>query len=90
MKKMTAIPSAQPLPTGAPSLVWEVQEQEKVTTIRTEQDSRGQHRKTQDNTGQHIIKIISVWPEDAVSQLQDCFEETYWDLFDQGDLKEYT
>lgn len=37
-----------------------------------------------------VIKTIRVWPEDALLQLQDCLEDTYWDLFDQGDLEEYT
>ena len=36
------------------------------------------------------IKIVKAWPEGTLSQLQDCFERTVWDLFDQGDLEEYT
>lgn len=36
-----------------------------------------------------VIKTIKVWPEDALPQLQDCFEDKYWDLFDHGDLEQY-
>ena len=36
------------------------------------------------------IKNIKIWPEGALSQLQDCFEHTVWDIFEQQDLEEYT
>ena len=32
-------------------------------------------------------KTIQIWPEGA---LQDCFEQTVWDIFEQQDLEEYT
>lgn len=35
-------------------------------------------------------KTIKTWPEGALSQLQDCFDHTAWDLFNQSDLEEYT
>ncbi len=31
-----------------------------------------------------------VWPNDASQQLQDCFENTNWDIFKHLDLEEYT
>jgi hypothetical protein len=41
-------------------------------------------------TTKPCIKIITTWPEGALSQLQDCFSSTEWSLFEQGDLQEYT
>lgn len=41
-------------------------------------------RKTKPTT-----KTITTWPEGALSQLQDCFAQTNWDLFEQ-DLETYT
>ena len=36
------------------------------------------------------IKTIKICPEGALSQLQDCFGHTVWDIFEQQDLEEYT
>uniref|UniRef100_A0A2D4HU70 Endonuclease/exonuclease/phosphatase domain-containing protein n=1 Tax=Micrurus lemniscatus lemniscatus TaxID=129467 RepID=A0A2D4HU70_MICLE len=36
------------------------------------------------------IKLIKIWPEGALDQLQDCFSNTNWNLFEQEDLEEYT
>lgn len=36
------------------------------------------------------VKCIRTWPEDASSQLQDCFEGTQWDLFSHEDVNVYT
>lgn len=35
-------------------------------------------------------KNIQIWPEGALSQLQDCFERTEWSIFDHLDLQEHT
>nr|XP_043874450.1 uncharacterized protein LOC122764210 isoform X2 [Solea senegalensis]XP_043874509.1 uncharacterized protein LOC122764439 isoform X2 [Solea senegalensis] len=35
-------------------------------------------------------KTIKTWPEGALSQLQDCFSTTLWDLFSSHNLQEYT
>ena len=35
-------------------------------------------------------RTINTWPEDALSQLQDCFSTTEWGLFESLDLEEYT
>ena len=35
-------------------------------------------------------KNIKIWPEGALSQLQDCFEHTEWSMFDHLDLQEHT
>ncbi|KAG5267420.1 hypothetical protein AALO_G00221550 [Alosa alosa] len=44
-----------------------------------------------------VLKEVRVWPEGAVSQLQDCFETTDWDIFKTAathnnhiDIEEYT
>uniref|UniRef100_A0A669B6K4 Reverse transcriptase domain-containing protein n=1 Tax=Oreochromis niloticus TaxID=8128 RepID=A0A669B6K4_ORENI len=42
-------------------------------------------RKTKPQT-----KTIKTWPEGALSQLQDCFSTTVWDLFSSHNLQEYT
>lgn len=34
--------------------------------------------------------MINTWPEDALSQLQDCFSTTEWSLFEKLDVEEYT
>lgn len=31
-----------------------------------------------------------MWPEGASQQLQDCFENTNWDVFEHQDLEEQT
>ncbi|KAK0150001.1 hypothetical protein N1851_009235 [Merluccius polli] len=36
------------------------------------------------------IKTFKTWPEGAIEQLQDCFEQTDWDIFAQPDLDVYT
>jgi len=41
-------------------------------------------------TAKPCIKTITTWPEGALSQLQDCFSNTEWSIFEQGDLQEYT
>ncbi len=35
-------------------------------------------------------KSIKTWPEGVLTQLQDCFTHTEWDIFEQQDLEEYT
>lgn len=35
-------------------------------------------------------KNIKIWPERALSQLQDCFERTEWSILDHLDLQEHT
>lgn len=37
-----------------------------------------------------IIKTVTTWPDGASQQLQDCFENTNWDIFRHQDLEEYT
>lgn len=37
-----------------------------------------------------VIKNVQIWPDGALSQLQDCFEHTEWSIFDHLDLQEYT
>ncbi len=38
---------------------------------------------------QPAVKTVQVWSEKAISQLQDCFENTDWELFAQStDLEE--
>ncbi len=44
-----------------------------------------------------VQKQITVWPENATSVLQDCFQDTYWNMFMEAatynnhtDLQEYT
>ncbi len=37
-----------------------------------------------------IRRLISTWPENALSQLQDCFVSTEWGVFENQDLEEYT
>ncbi|KAI4887106.1 hypothetical protein NFI96_003143 [Prochilodus magdalenae] len=39
---------------------------------------------------QPTTKTIKTWPEGASSQLQDCFERTNWDVFEDQDPEEYT
>ena len=34
-------------------------------------------------------RTINTWPEDALSQLQDCFSTTEWGLFESLDMEEY-
>ena len=36
------------------------------------------------------LKTIKTWPEEALSQLQDCFHHTTWDIFSSHNLQEYT
>ncbi len=37
------------------------------------------------------VKTVQVWSDEAISQLQDCFENTDWELFAQStDLEEYS
>lgn len=35
-------------------------------------------------------KTVRMWPEGASQQLQDCFENTNWDVFEHQDLEEQT
>lgn len=35
-------------------------------------------------------RTIKTWPDDALTMLQDCFEQTLWDTFKQEDLSAYT
>lgn len=37
-----------------------------------------------------ITKIIKKWPEGALEQLQDCFEQMDWEVFEYQDLEQYT
>ncbi|KAK1904684.1 Proteinase R [Dissostichus eleginoides] len=37
-----------------------------------------------------VVKYIRTWPEGALSLLQDCFEHTVWDIFEQSNLEEHT
>ncbi len=37
-----------------------------------------------------IRRLISTWPDNALSQLQDCFISTEWSVFENQDLEEYT
>ncbi len=37
-----------------------------------------------------ITKIVKTWPEGASQQLQDCFESTDWEVFEQQNLEQYT
>ncbi len=37
-----------------------------------------------------VKKTITTWPEDALFQLQDCFEHTDWSIFEHHDLTVYT
>ncbi len=40
---------------------------------------------------QPAVKTVQVWNDEAISQLQDCFENTDWELFAQStDLEEYS
>ncbi len=41
-------------------------------------------------TTKPCTKIIKTWPEGALTQLQDCFANTCWDLFYQEDLDNFT
>lgn len=41
-------------------------------------------------TTKPCTKIIKTWPEGALTQLQDCFANTCWDLFYQEDLENFT
>lgn len=36
------------------------------------------------------VKTVQVWNEESSSRLQDCFENTDWDLFASTDLEEYS
>ena len=36
------------------------------------------------------IKTVQTWTEEDSSALQDCFEDTAWDLFEDPDIEEYT
>lgn len=40
--------------------------------------------------GQIQTRMVTVWPEGASQQLQDCFQETDWNMFDHQDLETYT
>ncbi len=35
-----------------------------------------------------VTKIIKTWPEESLSQLQDCFERTDWEVFEHQDLEQ--
>nr|XP_043899150.1 uncharacterized protein LOC122780340 [Solea senegalensis] len=35
-------------------------------------------------------KTVKIWPEDALSKLQDCFNMTDWDLFEHKELEKHT
>ena len=35
-------------------------------------------------------KTVKTWPEGAMGQLQDCFENTDWSIFENKDLEQYT
>ncbi len=35
-------------------------------------------------------KTVKIWPVDATSQLQDCFDNTDWSIFESQNLEEYT
>lgn len=35
-------------------------------------------------------RTLKIWPEDAISQLQDCFITTDWLVFDHLELNDYT
>lgn len=35
-------------------------------------------------------KTVTVWPENVLSELQDCFEHTDWDLFIHHELETFT
>ena len=35
-------------------------------------------------------KTVKTWPEGAMEQLQDCFENTDWSIFEHEDLEQYT
>lgn len=37
-----------------------------------------------------ITKTVITWPDDALTKLQDCFQQTDWDLFEQQELKTQT
>uniref|UniRef100_A0A8C7X192 Reverse transcriptase domain-containing protein n=1 Tax=Oryzias sinensis TaxID=183150 RepID=A0A8C7X192_9TELE len=37
-----------------------------------------------------ITKTITTWPDDALSRLQDCFEQTDWNLFHHQELETHT
>ncbi len=37
-----------------------------------------------------IRRLISTWPDNALSQLKDCFISTEWSVFENQDLEEYT
>lgn len=36
------------------------------------------------------VQIVQTWPEDALTQLQDCFALTDWSVFELQDLQVYT
>lgn len=36
------------------------------------------------------MKTVKIWPEGALSQLQDCFETTEWSIFEHPELHGYT
>lgn len=36
------------------------------------------------------VKTVQVWNEESTARLQDCFENTDWDLFASTDLEEYS
>lgn len=35
-------------------------------------------------------KTVTIWPDDALSKLQDCFRQTDWDLFEHQELETFT
>ena len=41
-------------------------------------------------TAPTIIKTVKTWPDDASQQLQDCFDNTNWDIFEHQDLNVFT
>ncbi|XP_051717819.1 uncharacterized protein LOC127495187 isoform X2 [Ctenopharyngodon idella] len=43
------------------------------------------------NSAKSTYRIVKVWPEVAINQLQDCFENTDWNIFShQSDLETFT
>ncbi|KAL6477278.1 hypothetical protein MHYP_G00131130 [Metynnis hypsauchen] len=36
------------------------------------------------------MKTVTTWPDNALSKLQDCFEQTDWDLFEHQELETFT
>ena len=41
-------------------------------------------------TSKPIKRAVTLWPESAIHQLQDCFQDTLWTVFKGEDLNEFT